>query len=96
MRNFQDTFETRKRSFISAFSVCVTAHLNFEGDNINESYNKYKINITINTPEICRHDSAVVNAYFCMMKPQDGTFFPNKMFSLFRVTSILQGGLDFF
>ena len=24
MRNFQDTFETRKRSFISAFSVCMT------------------------------------------------------------------------
>ena len=27
MRNFQDTFETRKRSFISAFSICMTAPL---------------------------------------------------------------------
>ena len=24
MRNFRDTFETRKRSFISAFSICMT------------------------------------------------------------------------
>ena len=24
MRNFQDTFETRERSFISAFSICMT------------------------------------------------------------------------
>ena len=27
MRNFQDIFETRKRSFISAFSICVTVSL---------------------------------------------------------------------
>ena len=27
MRNFQDTFETRKRSFISAFSICTTVPL---------------------------------------------------------------------
>ena len=27
MRNFQDTFETRKRSFISAFSNCMTVPL---------------------------------------------------------------------
>ena len=27
MRNFQDTFETLKRSFISAFSICMTVHL---------------------------------------------------------------------
>ena len=24
MQNFQDTFETRKRSFVSAFSICMT------------------------------------------------------------------------
>ena len=24
MRNFPDTFETRKRSFVSAFSICMT------------------------------------------------------------------------
>ena len=24
MQNFQDTFETRKRSFISAFLICMT------------------------------------------------------------------------
>ena len=27
LRNFQDTFETRKRSFISALSVCMTVPL---------------------------------------------------------------------
>ena len=27
MRNFQDTFETRKRSFISVFSICMTVPL---------------------------------------------------------------------
>ena len=27
MRNFQDTFETRKRSFISAFSIFMTVPL---------------------------------------------------------------------
>ena len=27
MRNFQDTFETRKRSFICAFSICMTLPL---------------------------------------------------------------------
>ena len=29
MRNFQDTFETRKRSFISTFSISMTVPLNF-------------------------------------------------------------------
>ena len=28
MLNFQDTFKTRKRSFISAFSICMTVPLN--------------------------------------------------------------------
>ena len=28
MRNFQDTFETRKRPFISVFSICMTVALN--------------------------------------------------------------------
>ena len=27
MRNFQDTFKTRKRSIISAFSICMTVSL---------------------------------------------------------------------
>ena len=31
MRNFQDTFETPKRSFICAFSICMTVPLNFYG-----------------------------------------------------------------
>ena len=29
MRNFQDTFETRKRSFISGFPICITVPLTF-------------------------------------------------------------------
>ena len=28
MRNFQDTFETRRQSIISAFSICMTVSLN--------------------------------------------------------------------
>ena len=32
MRNFQDTFETRKRSFISAFSICMTVPLRRNAD----------------------------------------------------------------
>ena len=28
MQSFQDTFETRERSFISAFSICMTVPLN--------------------------------------------------------------------
>ena len=28
MKNFQDTSETRKQSFISAFSICMTVPLN--------------------------------------------------------------------
>ena len=28
MRNFQDAFETRKRLFVSAFSICMTVPLN--------------------------------------------------------------------
>ena len=30
MRNFQDTFETNKRSFISAFSFCMTVPLMYK------------------------------------------------------------------
>ena len=29
MRNFNTTFETRKRSFISVFSICITVPLNY-------------------------------------------------------------------
>ena len=29
MKNFQDTFESLKRSFISAFSICMTELLKF-------------------------------------------------------------------
>ena len=30
MQNFQDTFEARKRSFIRAFSICITVPLIME------------------------------------------------------------------
>ena len=30
MRGFQDTFETSKRSFIGAFSICMTVSLKVE------------------------------------------------------------------
>ena len=32
MRNFQDTFEARKRSFISAFSISMTVPLRKKAD----------------------------------------------------------------
>ena len=32
MQNFQNTFETRKRSFFSAFSICMTVLLKFKKD----------------------------------------------------------------
>ena len=35
MRNFQDTFETLKRSFISAFSICMTVHLSHVDGSVN-------------------------------------------------------------
>ena len=34
MRNFQDTFETRERSFVSAFSICMPEPLIFKQENI--------------------------------------------------------------
>ena len=44
MRNFQDTYETRKRSFISAFSICMTVPLkelqNHSGKSFFESATK--------------------------------------------------------
>ena len=33
MRNFQNNFEIRKRSFISAFSICMTVPLSDFGQN---------------------------------------------------------------
>ena len=33
MQNFQDTFEPRKRSFISAFSICMTVPLKGNSNN---------------------------------------------------------------
>ena len=32
MQNFQETFGTAKRSFISAFSICMTVPLRFDDD----------------------------------------------------------------
>ena len=34
MRNFQDTFKTFKRSFISAFSVCMTVPLKYHNNQL--------------------------------------------------------------
>ena len=41
MRNFKDTFEARKGSFISAFSICMTVTL------IIISGLKYKLNLSL-------------------------------------------------
>ena len=34
MRDFQDTFETCKRSFINVFSICMTVPLSKKTDNL--------------------------------------------------------------
>ena len=34
MQNFQDTFETLKRSFISAYSVCMTVPLKYHNNQL--------------------------------------------------------------
>ena len=39
MRNFQDIFETRKRLFNSAFSICMTVLLIFMKNKSNEQKN---------------------------------------------------------
>ena len=41
MRNFQDTFETRKRRFISAFSICMTVSLRLQVPCWNHLITKY-------------------------------------------------------
>ena len=40
MRNFQDTFKTRKRSFISTFSICMTVPLKIVQRNDIDCVNK--------------------------------------------------------
>ena len=44
MRNFQDTFETPKRSFISASSICMTVSLSFR--NVVHTL-QYRLNVSI-------------------------------------------------
>ena len=57
MRNFQDTFETRERSFISVFSICMTVPLN-----INEN-TKHLVNENKGKGETSRklEDSDLIN-----------------------------------
>ena len=45
MRNFQETFETRKQSFTSAFSICMTVPLNLRdySDYLISNFHKYHI-----------------------------------------------------
>ena len=42
MQNFQNTFKTRKRSFISAFSIYVTVPLTLLTDKIDEGFESGK------------------------------------------------------
>ena len=51
MRNFEHTFETRKRSFISAFSICITAPLRLFSKN-NESDENFTWYLTIDQGKI--------------------------------------------
>ena len=48
MRNFQDTFEARKRSFISSFSICMTVPLTKNDYTVKDSFQLAE--------EICEQD----------------------------------------
>ena len=41
IQNVEDTFETRKRSFISAFSICMTVSLMLEVKFGDDTYNQF-------------------------------------------------------
>ena len=43
MRNFQDTFKTRKRSFISVFSICMTVPLRIPNVFVPNAYFLYPL-----------------------------------------------------
>ena len=43
MRNFKDTFEKRKRSFIKAFSVCMTVPLKMVKINMKSTMKRFYI-----------------------------------------------------
>ena len=43
MRNFQDVFETRLQSFISAFSICMTVLLSKRNKKCEISYNNFAL-----------------------------------------------------
>ena len=43
MRNFEDTFETRKRSFISAFSICMIVPLKMVKINMKSTMKRFYI-----------------------------------------------------
>ena len=49
MRNFHDTLETRKRSFIGTFPICMIVPLISTTKSMvdNETPNEYKLNISI-------------------------------------------------
>ena len=80
MRNFQDTFETRKRSFISAFSICMTVPIKHVKLIIFENYNECKTNhLFLIKKVVTRSDK---NATVTDMYPQPKTtkYFSNKKY----------------
>ena len=58
MPNFQDTFETRKRSFISAFSICMTVPLRDDHyQQYSQSLSTYKVRMFKNQIlGVCHND----------------------------------------
>ena len=65
MRNFQETFETRKQSFISAFSIYVTVLLiaKFAGQKIKDFFSKYEF-----SPDLLTFTKEILNRklhYLC-------------------------------
>ena len=62
MRNIQGTFETRKRPFICAFSICMTVPLRLNVSNVNSCIlSLIKKNLTY-----AKLESKVGNAYSCI------------------------------
>ena len=55
MQNFQDTFKTRKRSFISAFSIFMTVPLKYKYFVYNENFTFYNFVHTMKIKTLSHH-----------------------------------------
>ena len=68
-RNFQRTFERRKRSFLSAFSICMTITIKHVKLIIFENYNECKTkHLFLIKKVVTRFDKKITTCYFFIKK----------------------------